>query len=194
MNIRHSVTYCRPSGARYLVGSTLAPMSKSRYPVHFVAVDVKSTRTIVDQAFSVPKCVGLARLSEKSYELLCKMFSAVSERTKEELESILGKKFMGYVSGNFSDFERQKQRGSTVTDYNTVDENDEVHRVMMEVEPLLEASGKRNWRSIMLTHDEYPKPSNLMLIWDSGELLSMGLPDSSQPITIVIVGVMMVIR
>ena len=89
--------------------------------------------------------------------------------------------------------------------YNAVDENDEVHRVMMEVEPLLEASGKRNWRSIMLTHDEfpchcllqtwwYPKRSNLMLIWDSGKLLSMGLPDSSQPVTIVIVGVMMAIR
>ena len=205
MNIRYSETYCRPSGARYLVGSTLAPMCKSKYPVHFVAVDVKSTRTIVDQAFSVPKCVRLARMSERFYELLCKMFSAVPERTKEELESILGKKFMGYVSGNFSDFERQKQRGSTVTDYNTVDENDEVHRVMMEVEPLLEASGKRNWRSIMLTHDEFlchcvlqtwwhPKRSNLMLIWDSGELLSMGLPDSSQPITIVIVGIMMAIR
>ena len=42
MNIRHSETYCRPSGARYLVGSTLAPMCKSRYPAHFVAVDVKS--------------------------------------------------------------------------------------------------------------------------------------------------------
>ena len=49
MNIRHSETYCRPSGARYLVGSTLAPMCRSRYPVHFVAVDVKSTRTIVDE-------------------------------------------------------------------------------------------------------------------------------------------------
>ena len=201
MNIRHSEAYCRPSGARYLVGSTLAPMCKSRY----VAVDVKSRRTIVDQAFSVPKCVRLTRMSEKSYELLCKMFSAVPERTKEELESILGRKFMGYVSGNFSDFERQKQRGSTVTDYNTVDEIDEIHRVMMEVEPLLEASGKGNWRSIMLIHDEfpchcllqtswYPKRSNLVLIWDSGELLSMGLPDSSQPITIVIVGVMMAIR
>ena len=112
---------------------------------------------------------------------------------------------MGYVSGNFSDFERQKQRESTVTDYNTVDENDEVHRVIMEREPLLEASGKRNWRSIMLTHDEfpchcllqtwwYPERSNLVLIWDSGELLSMGLPDSSRPITIVIVEVMMAIR
>ena len=112
---------------------------------------------------------------------------------------------MGYASGNFSDFERLKQKGSTVTDYNTVDEKDEVHRVMMEVEILLEASGKRNWRSIMLTHDEfpchcllqiwwYPGRSNLVLIWDCGELLSMGLPDSSRPITIVIVGVMMAIR
>ena len=35
--------------------------------------------------------------------------------------------------------------------------------------------------------------SNLVLIWDSEDLLYMGLPDSSQPITIVIVGVMMAI-
>ena len=48
MNIRQSETYRIPMGARYLVGSTLAPMCKSRYPVHFVAVDVKSTRTFVD--------------------------------------------------------------------------------------------------------------------------------------------------
>ena len=52
MNIRQSETYRRPTGARDLVGSTLAPLCKSRYPVHFVAVDVKITRTIVDQAFS----------------------------------------------------------------------------------------------------------------------------------------------
>ena len=102
-------------------------------------------------------------------------------------------------------FERQKQRGSTATDYNAVDENDEIHQVMMEVEPLPEASGKRNWRSIMLTHDEfpchcllqiwwYPRRSNLVLIWDYGELLSMGLPDSSLLITIVMVAVMMAIR
>ena len=108
-------------------------MCKSRYPVHFVAVDVKSTRTIVDKGFSVPKCVRLARMSEKCYKLLCKMFSAVPERKNEELEPILGKKFKGNASGNFSDFERQKQKGSTATDYNAVDENDEIHRMMMEV-------------------------------------------------------------
>ena len=33
-----------------------------------------------------------------------------------------------------------------------------------------------------------------MLNWDSGELLSLGLPDSSQPIKIVIVEIMMAIR
>ena len=65
MNIQYSDTYRRPTGARYLVGSTLASMCKSRYPVHSVAVDVKSTRTIVEQAFSVPKCVRQARISEK---------------------------------------------------------------------------------------------------------------------------------
>ena len=48
--------------------------------MHFVAVDVKSTRTIVDQAFSVPKCERLTRMSEKCYKLLCKMFSAVPEK------------------------------------------------------------------------------------------------------------------
>ena len=57
----------------------------------------------------------------------------------------------------------------------------------------------------MLTHDEflchcllqawwYPARSNLVLIWVSGELFSMVLPDSSQKIAIIIVAVMMPIR
>ena len=33
-------------------------------------------------------------MSERSFELFCKMFSADPEKTKEELESILGKKFL----------------------------------------------------------------------------------------------------
>ena len=50
------------------------------------------------------------------------MFAAVPGRTKDELEPILEKKFMGYAIGNFGDFEIHKQRGSTATDYNVVDE------------------------------------------------------------------------
>ena len=37
MNIRHCETYCRLSGNRCLVGSTMAPLCKSRYLVHFLA-------------------------------------------------------------------------------------------------------------------------------------------------------------
>ena len=54
----------------------------------------------------------------KILQVTVQLISAVPQKTKEELESILGEKFMGYASGNFSDFERQKQKGSTVTDYN----------------------------------------------------------------------------
>ena len=62
------------------------------------------------------------------------------------------------ASGNSSDFETHKQKESTASDYNAVHENDEIHQMMIKVEasgkPLLEASGKRNWKSIMLTNDE----------------------------------------
>ena len=80
-------------------------------------------------------------MSEKSYQLLCNIFAAVQGKTKDDLEPIHGKKFMGYASGNF---ERLKQKGSTATDYNAVDDSDEIRRVMMEVEPRLESSEKRN--------------------------------------------------
>ena len=110
----------------------------------------------------------MARMSEKTYGLLCKIFAAASGRTKDELQPILGKKFMGYASGNFSDFERHKQRGSTATDYNAVDENDEIHRAMMEVEPLLKAPQKRNWRSIILTHGGYQCLCFLQTWWYPG--------------------------
>ena len=82
MNIRHSETYRRPSGARYLEGSTLSPICKSRYPVHFVAVDVKSTRTIVDQAFSVTKCVRLARMSKVLQFFVQNVLSSSRENQK----------------------------------------------------------------------------------------------------------------
>ena len=60
MNLKQSEAYQRPSGVRYVVGSNVTPLCKSRYTVHFVAVDVKNTRTVVDQPFSVPTYVRLA--------------------------------------------------------------------------------------------------------------------------------------
>ena len=94
-----------------------------------------------------------------------------SGENQREVKPILGKKFMRYASGNFSDCERQKQKRSIVTDHNAVDESDEVHRVMMEVEPLLEASAKRNWRSIMSTHDEFLCHCLLQTWWSPGVVI-----------------------
>ena len=65
-------------------------------------------------------------MSETPYELFCKIDAAVPETTKGELKPTLGNKFMGYASGNFKEFERQKQKGSTATDYNAVDDSDKI--------------------------------------------------------------------
>ena len=174
--------------------STLAPMCKSRYSSAFCSGGCEKYKDDRGSSLLNTEMRKISEAVRKILRLLWKIFSAVPERIKEELEPILGKKFMGYASGKFSDFERQKQKESTATGYNAVYENVKFHRVMMEVEPLLEASAKRNWRSIMWTFDEFPYHcllqtwcyhgrSNLGLIWDCGKLFSMGLPDSSQTIT-----------
>ena len=70
-------------------------------------------------------------------------------------------------------------------------ENDWIHSKMMELEPLLEASGERNLWSIKLTHGDYssfcvaqsawyPEESNICLIWDVEETRAIGLPDHQQ--------------
>ena len=53
--LKHCEARQRPSGVRHVMGSNVAPLCRSRYPVNFVAVDVKSTGIVVDQNFSEPK-------------------------------------------------------------------------------------------------------------------------------------------
>ena len=66
-----------------------------------------------------------------------------------------------------------------------MEENDVTHGKMMELEPLFEASGGRNLRSINLTHGKcpchclaqtvwYPEHSNLCMIWDVEEFGQSG--------------------
>ena len=52
-------------------------------------MNVKSTRKIVDQAFSVPKYVKLGRRSEKSYEFFFKCSLQFQKKSKGDLEPIL---------------------------------------------------------------------------------------------------------
>ena len=48
-----------------LVGSSSAPYCNSRYPTHMVVMDARTQQMLIDQIFSVPKCVRLARMSER---------------------------------------------------------------------------------------------------------------------------------
>ena len=95
MNISQSETYLRPSGTRYLVDSTMALKVQKPITVDFKAVDVRSTMTIVNQGFSVPKCVRLARMSEKFYELFCKMFRRISRKNQGRVRTDTREEVLG---------------------------------------------------------------------------------------------------
>ena len=106
---------------------------------------------------------------------------------------------------NRSDFERQNAVGKTVKSAPAMEENDVTDEKMIDLEPLLEASGERNLRSINLTHGEcpchclaqtvwYPEHSNLCLIWDVEKIRSIGLPDHQWKITLLVVSSMLALR
>ena len=191
MNLKDSEAYHRPTGSKYLVGSSSAPYCNSRYPTHMVVMDARTQQVLVDKLFTVPKCVRLARISERSYDLLAKIIRAVPKRSEGELQDVVGEEFMRLNEGNVIEFQKQKASGALPTEFPTIEEKDKVHRIMMEVEPLLGASGYRTRRNILMTHGEYPchclaqtlwypKRGNLVLVWDVEELYTTGLPDENQ--------------
>ena len=127
-------------------------------------------------------------MSERSYGLLAKIIRAVPKRSEGELQDVVGEEFMRLSEGKVSEFQKQK-----------------VHKIMMEVEPLLGASVYRTRRNILMTHGEYPchclaqtlwypKRGNLLLVWDVEELYSTGLPDQNQQVSIVVVSAMLAVR
>ena len=144
MNLKDSEAYHKPTGSKYLVGSGSAPYCSSRY--------ARTQQVLIDQLFSVPKCVRLARMSERSYDLLAKIFRAVPKRSEGELQDVVGEEFLRLNEGNVSEFQKQKASGALPTEFPTIEEKDDLHRILMEVEPLLGASGYRTRRNIVRTH------------------------------------------
>ena len=57
--------YGLPLNAKSLIGSMMANLCGSHYPLHMAMVEASSQRILVDKAFSVPKCVRLARNGTK---------------------------------------------------------------------------------------------------------------------------------
>ena len=112
MNLKDSEAYHKPTFSKYLVGSSSPPYCNSRYPTHMVVMDARTQQVLIDQLFSVPKCVRLARMSERSYDLLAKIFRAVPKRSEGELQDVVGEELLRLNEGNVSKFQKQKASGA----------------------------------------------------------------------------------
>ena len=100
-----------PVNAKSLVGSVMANLCGSHYPLHMEMVEVSSQRILVDKAFSVPKCVRLARMSHHSHRLLKKILVTVPRAQRDDLSEIWGEELLSLGDENTSDFERQNAIG-----------------------------------------------------------------------------------
>ena len=205
MGFPMSEAYGLPLNAKPPIGSMMANLCGSHYPLHMAMVEASSQRILVDKAFSVPKCVRLARVSHHSHKLLRKIRGTVPKELRDDLSEIWGEELLKLESENTSDHERQNVIGKSVGGAPNMGENDTMHEKMMELEPLLEASGERNLRSIEITHGEcpchclaqtvwYPDHKNLCLVWDMEEIRSIGLPDHRQKVTLLVVSTMLALR
>ena len=200
-----SKAYALPPKAKSLVGSVMANLCGSHYPLHMAMVELSSQRVLIDIAFSVPMCVRLARMSHHSHRLLRKIRGTVPKEQRDDLSEIWGEELLGLEGENTSGHERQNVIGKPMGGAPNLEENDAIHEKMMELEPLLEALGERNLRSIDLTHGEcpchclaqtvwYSDHANLCLIWDVEEIRSLGLPDQQQKVIILVVSTMLALR
>ena len=203
--MKDSENFHRPTGSKYLVGASSAPYCYSKYPTHMVVLIARTQQLLIDQLFSVPKCVRLARVSKRSYELLTKIIRAIPKKSEGELQDVVGENFMSLSEGKVSEFQKKKASGLLSTEFPTIKEKDDVHRIITEVKPLLGASGYRTRSKILMTHAEYPchclaqtiwypKRGSLMLVWDVEEVFSTGLLDNNQPVSILVVSAMLDVR
>ena len=122
-----SEAYSLPTNAKSLVGSVMANLCGSHYPLHMAMVEESSQRMLIDKAFSIPKCLLLARMSHHSHRLLRKILGAVSGDQKENLREVCGEELLSLESENTSDFERQITLGKGMNSAPAMEENDVTH-------------------------------------------------------------------
>ena len=155
-----SEAYGLPVNANSLVGSVLANLCGSHYPLHMAMVEVSSQRLLIDKAFPVPKCVRLARMSHHSHKLLRKIRGMVPKEQRDDLSEIWAEELLGFEGENTSDLGSQSIIGKPMNSAPNLEENDAMLEKMIQLEHLLEASGEHNLRTIDITYGECPCPTS----------------------------------
>ena len=122
-----SEAYILPVNAKSLVVSIMANLCGSHYPLHMAIVEVSSRRILIDKAFSVPKCVRLARMSHHSHRLLRKILGTVPRQERDDMSEIWGEESLSLEGENTSDFERQNTIGKPMNSAPAQEENDMTH-------------------------------------------------------------------
>ena len=87
-----------------------------------VVMDAMTHQVLVDQLFSVPKCVRLGRMSERSYDLLTKTIRAVPKRSGGELQDAVVEDLTRLSEGTVSEFQKKKASGALPTEFPIMDE------------------------------------------------------------------------
>ena len=116
-----SEAYSLPMNAKSLVGPVMANLCGSHYQLLMGMVEASSQRVMTDKAFSVPKCVRLARMSHHSHRLLRKMLGAVPGIRVEDLSETWGEELLKPERENTSDFERQNAIGKATNNTQAAD-------------------------------------------------------------------------
>ena len=114
--------------------------------MHMSLVEAFSQRVMIDKVFFVPNCVRLARLSHHLHRLLRQMWGAVPGPRVDDLSDKWGEELLSLERDKSSYLEKQSTRGKVPYNAPDVDKCDSIHTKMIELEPLLKASGQRNLR------------------------------------------------
>ena len=131
MGFPASKAYGLPVNTKSLVGSVMANVCGSHYPLHMAMVEVSSQRILVDKAFSVPKCVRLNRMSHHSHRLLRKILGTVPRAQRDDLSEIWGEELLSLGDENTSDFERQNAIGKPMSSVPSPEEDVMTHENMI---------------------------------------------------------------
>ena len=94
-----SEAYSLPMNAKSLMGSVMANLRGSHHQLHMSIVEASSQRVKIDMAFSVPKCLRLARMRATPADL--ENVESGARTQGGTLERYLGRKTIEFGEGEF---------------------------------------------------------------------------------------------